>query len=410
MLTAQLQADSSELDTIIKEALVQNPDLHSLQYKIAALEAKQQLVQKIMDPMLGIEYSNFPFDSWKLDESPMSGIQIKLQQTITFPGKNKSRQKVVQSEIKQKGYLLQQKQLMLVSKIRMSWAKLALLNELEKIANQHLKLLDNLRDTATSRFEHGKMKHYDLMRLELLIGKLSDDLDDYAQQKKAVYEMLNLASGTEIKLNEQPELADLLNTELPIIYDLEKLMLTNHPELKRILEEENQQVLTIKQVKAERVPNPTIWVGYRYRQDLAMAESPDFGTVGLSFPIPLELSGKTKHKISLAKSKKMSASRSYQNALNKLSAQLETAFSDHDRYRSKSSKYEADLLPGAEAALESIIAAFSSGSGDFTTVVQAQTQLLDFKKMLVKAQYKLALSQIKIQELTAEDLPEGENK
>jgi len=420
ILGSQLLAKETELDRLINNALIQNPDLRSLQYKIEAMEAKQKLVRKIMDPMLGIEYSNFPFDSWKLDESPMSGVQFKLQQTITFPGKNGARSKVARSETIQKQFLLEQKQLKLISRIKMSWAKLALINELEAIAREHLQLLSNLKDTATSRYEHGKMKHYDLLRLELMIDKLTEELNDYDQQKKAVTEMLNLATGSNLHINTQPVLTDL-NSNLEFdIASFEEIMLQKHPELKRIMEMENQQKLNIKQAKIERIPNPTIWVGYRYRQDLEMAESPDFGTVGISVPIPLELNGKTKHKISIAKSKKMSASLSYQNAVNTLTAQLETAFSDYNRYKSKSNKYRIELLPGADSALESIIAAFSSGSGDFTTVIQAQSQLLDFHKMLIMSQFKAALAEITLNELTGANSevieqagnkrPSGENK
>jgi cobalt-zinc-cadmium efflux system outer membrane protein len=86
------------LEQLLDQAMEANPEISAVEFQIKALTEKEIFVQKLMDPMIAIEYSNVPYDTWKLDENPMSGIQLKLMQTIPFPGKNSKRKAVVESE------------------------------------------------------------------------------------------------------------------------------------------------------------------------------------------------------------------------------------------------------------------------------------------------------------------------
>ncbi|RLC46412.1 MAG: hypothetical protein DRI23_12425, partial [Candidatus Cloacimonadota bacterium] len=72
-----LLADEN-LNNLISEAMKANPEISVIEFQIKALKEKEIFVQKLMDPMIALEYSNVPYNTWKLDENPMSGIQLKL--------------------------------------------------------------------------------------------------------------------------------------------------------------------------------------------------------------------------------------------------------------------------------------------------------------------------------------------
>ena len=64
------------------EAVRENPGIEALQARTQALAAITRSVGTWQDPLLGIEYLNAPVDSFRLDRSPMSGLQFSLQQTL----------------------------------------------------------------------------------------------------------------------------------------------------------------------------------------------------------------------------------------------------------------------------------------------------------------------------------------
>ena len=74
-------ADS--MDALAEEAVQANPGVDAIQRQVAALKAKADSSQKWMDPVLGVEYSQFPVNTWSLGDSAMTGIQLTLKQNTS---------------------------------------------------------------------------------------------------------------------------------------------------------------------------------------------------------------------------------------------------------------------------------------------------------------------------------------
>ena len=89
-----------EMNALAAEAVRVNPKLSVLERQVEALKHKSKAVQKWMDPVAAVEYSNFPVDTWSLGDSPMTGIQLKVTQSFPFPGKNERREAVALAEAK----------------------------------------------------------------------------------------------------------------------------------------------------------------------------------------------------------------------------------------------------------------------------------------------------------------------
>jgi outer membrane protein TolC len=112
------------LADLIDEALNQNAGIRAIENQIEMLKAKEAAVRQFMDPMLAIEYSNVPLDSWVLDKSAMSGVQFRIQQTFPFPGKNSLRQSVVESEQTGKSWEMAELKSQLIGHLRKTYANL----------------------------------------------------------------------------------------------------------------------------------------------------------------------------------------------------------------------------------------------------------------------------------------------
>jgi len=90
---ARAADDPAEL---VRRALAANPELEAIGHRIAGLRHRARAVQRWADPVFAVEYGNFPWDSWSLGDSPMTAVQLRLQQTIPLAGKNERRRATVQ--------------------------------------------------------------------------------------------------------------------------------------------------------------------------------------------------------------------------------------------------------------------------------------------------------------------------
>lgn len=389
----------SNVSEMIDEIWQKNPGIQAMQEQIEMLQEKETVVQMLMDPMFAVEYSSVPIDSWVLDESPMSGIQFKLQQTFPFPGKNQNRKEIAVSEVAGKSWELAEMKLQLAGQFKKVYFNLGMIRQLKTKSEEHINYLHQLAKSMQSKYETGKANQHDILRLNLMVAKLQDDLKDFAQQDRELTATLN--SILNRKINETIHIEEYIIIDLknPDISELIESAKQNRPILQKMEQEIQTQRLEMKLVKKERIPDFTLWAGYRYRQDIGAMPSPDFASVGFSIPIPFDFLHKTEAKYKMFDFKKRAIENSYRDMINKLEAQLETELSSLQRTSGKIETYETELLPGAQTALEMTLTAYENGKADFSSLYQAQLQIVDFERTLIKTRNTALQSQISLETL-----------
>jgi len=392
------------LEQLLDQAMEANPEISAINFQIKALTEKEIFVQKLMDPMIAIEYSNVPYDTWKLDENPMSGIQLKLMQTIPFPSKNSKRKAVVESEGQIKKQELAELKLQLKDKLKKAYFQLGLNRELKEISLKHIALLEDLIETIINKYEIGKSAQSDILRMTLMKEKLLDDLGDFDREEREIQATLNSVLNRNVKTFISTEELEL---DLNIEIDFDELLtiaINNRPLLKKIKETSNMKRLILKSSQRERLPDITLWAGYRIRQDIGTMENVDFATVGISFPIPLDLKGRTKAKMNNAKFMEKAVDENYNNVLNTISEMLIMATSGLERQHSKIINYNLNLIPNAEKVFQSELKSYETGRANFADLYQAQLQLIQFEKIALKSKYKYKMYEITIETLIGENL------
>ena len=394
----------NDLEILINNAMIANPEISSIEFQIEALNEKEIFVQKLMDPMFAVEFSNVPYDTWKLDENPMSGIQLKLMQTIPFPGKNRKRKAIAESEGQIKNYELAELKIQLKDKVKKAYYQLVLNRELKAISFKHISLLEDLIETMINKYEIGKSAQSDILRMTLMKEKLLDDLDDFEQKESEIQATINSVLNRDVNTFINTENLDL-NLDLDL--DLDPLLQTaiqNRPLLKKIEETSNMKRLIFLSDQRERLPDITLWAGYRIRKDIGTMENVDFASVGFSFPIPLDIKGRTKAKLNNAKFMEKAVDESYKNVLNKISEMLIMATSGLERQKNKINNYNNNLNPDAEKVFHSELKSYETGRANFADLYQAQLQLIQFEKILLKSKYKFKMYETTIETLIGEKL------
>ena len=403
LFSISLFADE-DLEALVNIAMEVNPEISKIEFQIHALSEKEIFVQKFMDPMFAIEYSNVPYDTWQLDENPMSGIQLKLKQTIPFPGKNSKRKAVAESEGLIKNHQLAELKLQLKDKIQKAYYQLGLTRELKVISLKHILLIDKLIETMYFKYEIGKSAQSDILRMTLMKEKLLDDLEDFEQKEIAIQAAINSIVNRDLNIYIDTE---KLNPNLDLNFNYDKVLdsvIQNRPLLKKITETSKMKRLSFQSAQRERMPDLTIWAGYRFRQDIGEMENVDFASVGFSFPIPLDLKGRTKAKMNNAKFMELAVNETYENVVNKISEMLLMTTSGADRQKNKITNYTNNMIPNAEKVFISELKSYENGRANFADLYNAQLQLIQFEKILIKSKYKFKMYEITIETLIGDNL------
>ncbi len=68
---------STQLDKLVAQALKANPDLKAAEARWHMYERKVIPAKTLDDPMLSVDFSNYPIDSFSGDETPMTGKDLE---------------------------------------------------------------------------------------------------------------------------------------------------------------------------------------------------------------------------------------------------------------------------------------------------------------------------------------------
>lgn len=391
-------------NTLAKMAVKANPALKSVEKQILSLRHKADAALRWRDPVLAVEYSNVPLDSWTLGHSPMSGVQFKLQQTLTLPGKNDRRSKTVQGEAEVMRWDLREKETQLKDLVKRSYWQLALVRQLRVVNERHMKLVDQLSDVVRVKYQVGKVGQHDLLSLEVLKKKLEDDLGDFDQKDRTLVAAINAAlhRSASTTVTTPDDLA--VTTAQKPLAELLQLAEKYRPRLLQTRARSKWKRLAADQAGYERWPDVTVWAGYRLRAAAGADPGTDFFNLGVAVPLPFDYTGHAKAQRAQHLASAAAADASYQAALDEIRASLESSLAAWKRASQKLRNYESDIIPAADQTLKATLAAYQTDRADFASLYQAEVQLLQFERVAKLAQAATQIEQSKVEAAVGRDL------
>ncbi len=395
-----LSARETGPQDLVTETLLNNPDLKAINLQIQALQYKAEVVQKWMDPVFAVEYSNFPTDSWSMGDSPMTGVQFKLQQTFPLFGKNERRQAVIQAETRAAAWSLAEKRNQLSGLVKKTFWNLALVRQLRLITRQHIELVAQFIEVLRARYQVGKAGQHDLMRLEVLRDRLQDDLGEFSRQERSLTATLNAARHqSPEKFIPTPKKITTLAPTQTLSEWIESAQ-TQRPTLQGLEVKSEAQELAAAAADYERWPDITLWAGYRIRKRAGRDDGGDQMSLGMALPLPFDY-GHRSASLAAQHRAEAAAVQARKNALlDGIKASLETALAAWERSFQKAATYSDKLIPQTRQTLDSTMIAYQSDRADFASLYQVELELLDFERVLLRARTQTRIQKAVIVTLT----------
>jgi outer membrane protein, heavy metal efflux system len=385
------QADTKSLNTLedyLAYAAMHNPGLESaFNHWKAALEKIPQ-VTALPDPRF-----NFAYMIREI-ETRVGPQQAKVGFMQMFPwfGKLKLKGSAALEAANAVKQQYQTIKLDLFNKVKNAYYEYHYVSHAISVITENIQLLEYLEATIRSKYRTGNAAHTDLIKVQVELDKLQDQLKSTQELLFPVKARINAA------LNRSPRSSLVapgkIQAEIPTIdYDQLVTELKQHnPQLKTIHHIAAREKFNIKLAAKNYYPDVSIGLDYMFTGATPMPGVADSGkdplAAMISFNIPIHVK-KIKASIRYARFKRDAAIKLKQDRENNLLARLEMVHFQFRDSRRKLTLYKDALIPRAEQALEVTRSAFESGKVDSLNLIDSQRTLLKFELAYQRAQATL---------------------
>lgn len=334
----------------------------------------------------------------------MTGIQLKVTQSFPFPGKNERREAVALAEAEATELTREEMALQLKGAVKDGYLSLTLVRQLKEVTALHIAAVDEILESVRLRYEVGRGNQQDVLRMELLKERLTDELDDFGKKDReitaSINDVLHRDPRTEIETPKTSSpVAPASKLEALVALAKEK-----RPALFALTEKVRASRLAADQAAYERKPDFSVWLGYRFRLEAGMDDGTDFLSIGAAVPLPFDYLGATDAKRAehLERAKAVEYEKSA--VLDEIGASLERSLAAWQRAYSKEKNYREILVPQAQRTLEAAMLAYETDRADFFSIYRSEVDLIEFERAIRSARITTRQMKAKIETIIGEDL------
>lgn len=398
--------ESLSLDTLIKEAQTNNPDILASKKRWEASLARVPQAKSLDNPTVGLTFEKIPRGTLKLDRTMSEDRMLSITQMFPFFGKLPLKGKIALVESQMFASEYKNKELEIINELKNAYYDLFMNYKEIELNQESLEFLETIAKVAEARYAVGDIPQEGVFKINLEISGLSNTIVNLKQEKRAKETRLNAL------LNKDPEsligAPDLrqdaaFNQDINSLY---KLTLENYPELLifSYAIEKNKYAKSL----AKRSFFPDIMSGIVQRGITS-------GTIGpwdlmLAFSVPLWFWTKQRYEVKEAIANLEEAQAAYTAMKNKALSQTKDLFTKVEVARNKINLYKNSQIPLLENSLEVSLADYRAGGGDIMMLLDNERMLIAAKMDYYKALVEYNMSLADLERRVGLDLKEVKNE
>ena len=377
--TDSVPRDRLMLPELIQGVLARNPELVAARKQWEAATNRITQARSLDDPILSIQLWNVPqpFKATQADNTIFG-----LSQNLPFPGKLGLKGEVASRSADMTEQAVHAKERELVARLKQAYYDLFLMQKTIQIHHEQVELLRQFFEIANTKFRAGKGSQADVLKAQVELSLLQQQLPVLEQRRKTAGAMLNTL------LDRDPSLPLGLAQEpspLPIdqpLDDLHRLALNDRPELKAA--ELDVQRSEQSRALAQRQYYPDFNVAFQRFQNYQANDG--FGAY-VAMSIPFAFWTKPKYDAGVQEAAAaVSVAQAQQHTLENLTRfQVDDLLAKLRATDQVATLYRTTILPQAEQSLESARVGYRVGKGSFLDLIDAQRTWRGFQQEYFKA-------------------------
>ncbi len=325
------------------------------------------------DPVLMVGVANLPADDFRLDEDPMTQLQVGVRQRIPLGATRRLSRARMEALAGADEAAVEARERVTRREVREAWLELYFSREALAVLEDNRGAFRELADTTEREFATGRVPRQDVLRAELELDRLEDRISAMQAAEASARARLARWVGHDVAARPLGETWPRLS-EPPGETDL-----AEHP----VLRAEQQRVQADRHgvdiARQARRPEFGVEARYGYRQT-EMADgstASDMLTVMATVDMPLFPSRRQgpQHEASMQRLEAATARRN--NSYRELLAQWEHLQAQHQRLEERLARFDQRLVPQAVDNAEAAVSAYRSATVDFTALMRARITELD---------------------------------
>lgn len=398
------EALGADLQGLLDHALAHNPEFAASRFEADAAVARSGPAGAWPDPVLRAElmgvYNRDSGSAVNLLPSQVDGTRYLLMQRVPWFGKSGLQRELAEAQVIQAQGQVAATWSDLSGMIKAAYARSYFIAESELLARQTLSLLDGLEKVAQTRYANGEGAQQDVIRAQVEKTDLHAELLELENEQHHAHVKLNRLLSRPVS----EHLAKPMRPRplpLPVqleLSTLEERLRQRNPEL---------QIAVAGEVAAEKNRD----LAYRDRYpDVTLGIAPtQTGDSIRSWDLMLELSipfhQQTRRSGEREAEAMLSASSARKRALwDQIVSALSESVSALQTARSTETLIVTRLLPQAELTYQSALAGYETGTVDFSTLIDAQRQVLKARQQQLRSQLEAQLRLADIERLLGEEI------
>lgn len=374
---SELMPPALSIEQAVAIALKNDPVVVSFQDKEQAFREASIAASALPDPNIKLGFMNFPTDTYKRNQEPMTQVQLGVSQM--FPAGDSLDIKASQKTDFANAEMAKGKNQLrsIKRKTRKAWLELYYWTEALKVVKENNKLFKNLVNVTESNYAAGREHQQDVIRAELELELLADkEMDILASIKKARANLEKLI-GNNISQRPLTKVLPTLNENIDYT-NSEKI--NSHPMLQvqsAMVSASNNGVALAKQ---SYKPNWMVDLTYGMRDDTANGmERADFLSAMVKFSVPLFTGNLQDRKVAASKRRQHASLNDLEDKKRELIQMYQSNLSDFEQFSNRSQRYKKILLVKAHENSEVALSRYQSDRGKFTDLIRARMTELNMQ-------------------------------
>ncbi|MCB9766631.1 MAG: TolC family protein [Candidatus Omnitrophica bacterium] len=398
-----------QLNQLLFEAEANNPGLKAAYHKWQAALQRVPQVTSLMDPKLTFtEYLQNNVET----RTGAQDFQLGVMQMFPYPGKLSLRGEAAVAEARALEQDLVKQRLEVRREVKDAFYEYYYLEQSIRITSENLELLKHFERVATARYEVNRAGNRDVIKAQVELGELENELRTLVDFRQPVQARLNAALNRPMSADIPPPAEiDLRDVELQSDRVLELAYQTN-PELKSIDATIRKKQAEVDLAKKDYFPDFNVgvnWINTNSRIDANVPGNGDdvlMGSVQFNLPIYRDRLAagvrEAEHGVQEQRSRKSEAE-------NQLAVDLQTAL-----YKLRDAKRQIDLysdilIPKAKQSVTVTQTAYSAEEAAFLDLVDTERVLLNFQNSYYRSVANYGQSLATIEAKVGQSVVSGES-
>jgi len=405
------KVNAQSVDSLVAEAVKNNPQLKSLQYKIIASEKRTESINTLPAPNLSVEFSQVPTNTFDVFNQSNSN-NFALSQMFPLGGKLNAMAEVERKNTLVEGNNYDIYKINLTAQVKMSYYTLWLFDRKIEVQKKNISLINDLIKSVESSYYTNKINQADLLTLQSEIASYETQLLILEKQKEAEIYKLNKLLGRNLDSKEVYTIKDFSVDKLSSSQSkLEELLSNSNPALKKMgsmiemnkamIDANNRELIPDLMVQGMfmRMPQGMILTS---KSDLTMLDPKTETMYSLMFSINLPFAPWSINKYKAKEEELYAGISSIEYEKNdmqrEMTSQLKAALVKYNTAVDLIKLYNDKVIPLYSKAAEAQVSAYQNNRTGVTTVIDSYRMLLmqQMNYYMSKADIQMSLAEIEM--------------